>query len=207
MKRTIGSVLIVLSVVCMAATALSIILNLAYWPEKPTEDDRTTFTAFLLFAGVLFIVEAVMFLCGRYLRHPCPARAAEETEKRSRTRPLPLIIYLTVSIGIAVVASLGTRVLPQIKALGFLIGQPHLLTQLILGGLLGIKLDGGARTHVILAAANLLYFSALFYPIYRMATMDRAVEVVAYKRMKTLLFLFGGVHVLTAMVLAMLLMA
>lgn len=124
MKRTIGSLLIALSIVCMAATVLWMGLGLADMPENPTEDDRTTFAAFLLFAGVLIALETVTFLCGRYLRHPSPERAAEETEKRSRTRPLPLIVYLTGSMGIAILASLGTRVLPQIKALGFLIGQP-----------------------------------------------------------------------------------
>jgi len=191
----------------MAATVLSIVLNVADWPENPTEDDRTTFMAFLLFTGVLFALEAAMFLCGRYLRHPSPGRAAEQTEKRSRTRPLPLIIYLTGSIGIGILASLGTRVLLQVKELGFLIGQPHFLTQLLLGGLLGIKLEGGTTTHIIMTAANLLYFLVLFYPVYGMATTDRALEAVRYKRMKTLLILFGSVHVLMAMVLAMLMMA
>lgn len=196
----------VLSVVFAAATVLSIIHNLAYWPEKPTEDYQTTFMAFLFLDGVLFILEAVMFLCGRYLRHPSPG-IAEGAEKRRRTHPLPLIIYLTGSIGIAALATLGTRVLPQVKAFGFLIGQPHLLTELLLGGFLGIRLDGGTTTHIILATANLLYFSALFYPVYGIATTDRALETVRYQRMKTLLMLFGGVHVLTAMVLAMLLKA
>lgn len=207
MKRTIGSVLIALSIVCTVATVLSIILNLADWPANPTENDQTTFMAFLLFTGVLFALEAAMFLCGRYLRHPSPVGVPEQTEKYSRIRPLPLIIYLTGGIGIAVLASLGTRVLPQIKTIGFLIGQPHLLTELFLGGLLGIRLDGGATTHIIMTAANLLYFLALFYPVYGIVTTDRALEAVRYKRMKTLLILFGGVHVLTAMALAMLLMA
>ena len=207
MKRTIGSVLIVLSIVCMAATALSIVLSLAYRPANPTEDDQTTFMAFLLLTGVLFALEAAMFLCGRYLRHPSPGRAAEQSEKRTPTRPLPLIIYLTGSITIAVLATLGTRVLPQIDALGFLIGQPYVLTQLFLGGLLGINLEGDTVRSTIMAAANLLYFLALFYPVYGIVTTNRTLEPVRYKWMKTLLILFVGVHVLTAMALAMLMKA
>jgi hypothetical protein len=116
-------------------------------------------------------------------------------------------MYPVGSIGIAILASLGTRVLPQIKAMWFLIGQPQVFAQLILGGLLGIKLDGGIMTHAIMVAANLLYFPALFYPVYRIATMDRVVEVVSYRRMKTLLILFASVHILMALVLAMLLRA
>jgi hypothetical protein len=207
MKHIAGSFLIALSIVCMAATVLLIVLSRTDWPENPTEDDWTSFIAFLMFAGVLFALEVVMLLCGRYLRHPCPGRVAEKTPKHGHRRLLPLIVYLGGSIGIAILASLGTRVLPQIKALGFLIGQPQVFAQLILGGLLGIKLDGGIMTHAIMAAANLLYFPALFYPVYRIATMDRAVEVVSYRRMKTLLILFASVHILMALVLAMLLKA
>jgi hypothetical protein len=207
MKRTAGTFLIALSIICIAATVLLIALNLVDWPENPTEDDRTTFTAFLMFACVLFALEVVMLLCGRYLLHPCPGRIAEETPKQGRRRLLPLAMYLVGSIGIAILASMGTRVLPQIKALAFLIGQPQVFAQLILGGFLGINMDGGIMTHATMVTANLLYFPALFYPVYRIATMDRAVEVVSYRRMKTLLILFASVHILIALVLAMLLRA
>jgi len=206
MKRTIGSVLIVLSIIGMAATALWTVLNPVEWPENPTERDRTTFVTFLLFAGLLFTLEVVLLLCGQYLCHPSPRSVAEQKQKWSGPRLMPLFIYLTASTAIAVLATLGTRVLPQIDALGFLMGQPHLLTQLILG-IIGIRLDGGATTHVVRAAANLLYFSILFYPAYRIATIDRAVEAVAYRRMKVLLTLFVSVHILTAMILAMLVKA
>ena len=165
------------------------------------------FVAVSLFAVVLIILEAALLMYGRYLRHPSRDRDIQQTFKPRRMRPLPLVVYLAGSIGIGILASLGTIVLPQIKALGFLIGQPNVLTQLIAGGLLGIKLDGGTVTHTIIIAVNLLYFSALFYPVYGIVTTDRAVEVVRYKRMKTLLILLGSAHILMALVLAMLLAA
>ena len=67
--------------------------------------------------------------------------------------------------------------------------------------------DGGTVTHAIMVTANLLYFSALFYPVYGIVTTNRAVEVVRYKRMKILLILLGSAHILMAFVLAMLLAA
>ena len=95
----------------------------------------------------------------------------------------------------------------EIKALFFVIGQPSVLAQLIFGGLMGIKLGGGAMTHVIIIAFNLLYYAALFYPVYRIVTMDRNVEVIRYRLMKTLLVIFVGVHILMGFVLAMLVRA
>ena len=97
------------------------------------------FVAVSLFAVVLIILEAALLMYGRYLRHPSRDRDIQQTFKPRRMRPLPLVVYLAGSIGIGILASLGTIVLPQIKALGFLIGQPNVLTQLIAGGLLGIR--------------------------------------------------------------------
>jgi hypothetical protein len=207
MKRTAGNFLIGLSIVCLLVTVHWIGSGLADMPEHPSEKNRTMLAVGLLLAGVFIALEVAMFMCGRYLRKSCPRRAAEETVKRSPTRPLPLIIYLAVSLGIGILVSLGNRVLPEMKALLFLIGQPQVLVQLIFGGLLQIKLGGGAMTKALTVAANLLYFPVLFYPVYCIATMDRTVEVVRYKRMKVLLILFVGVHILMAMVIAMLIRA
>jgi hypothetical protein len=66
---------------------------------------------------------------------------------------------------------------------------------------------GGAMTHVIMIAANLLYYLALFYPVFRIVTMDRNEEVVRYRLMKTLLAIFIGVHILMGFVMAMLVRA
>jgi hypothetical protein len=207
MKRVVGSFLIGLSIVCFAATVLMFVLSFADRPENPTEDDRTSFVAFLLFVGVLIVLEAAMFLCGRYLRRTGPALPAEEAVQRRPVRPLPMMVYLMGSLGIGLLASFGGKILPSSKALLFLIGQPQVLTQLIFGGILGLKLGGGTVRQAVMMAANLLYFLVLFYPVYSIATMDRAVEVVRYKQMKILLGLFLGVHILMAMVIAMLIRA
>jgi hypothetical protein len=207
MKRMVGNFLIGLSIVCMVLTVLWIGSGLVDMPDELSEKERTMLAVGLLLAGVFIILEAVMFLSGRYLRRSCPDRPMEETIKRRPIRPLPLIVYLAGSIGIGLLACFGGRILPSSKALAFLIGQPHVLTQLIFGGILGLKLAQGVPRQVIMVAANLLYFLALFYPVYSIATMNRAVEIARYKRMKILLILFVSVHILMAMVLAMLIRA
>ena len=207
MRRMAGNFLIGVSIVCLAATILWIGFGLADIPEKLSEKNRTMLAVGLLLAGVFIALEVAMFLCGRYLRRTGPDLRAEETVQRRPVRPLPLMVYLAGSLGIGVLASFGGKILPSSKALLFLIGQPHVLTQLIFGGILGLKLAGGTMTKVLTAAANLLYFPILFYPVYCISTMDRAVEVVRYKQMKILLILFAGVHILMAMVIAMLIRA
>ncbi|MFC1634001.1 hypothetical protein ACFL5Z_04105 [Planctomycetota bacterium] len=207
MKRLAGNFLIGLSIVCFVTTVLWIGSGLADMPEELSEKNRTMLAVGLLLAGVFIALEVAMFLCGRYLRRSCPDRVAEEIVQRSPTRPLPLMIYLAGSLGIGILASFGGKVLPESKALLFLIGQPQVLTQLIFGGFLQIKLSGGVLTKALTVAANLLYFPALFYPVYCIATMNRALEVVRYKRMKILLILFFGVHILMAMAIAMLIRA
>ena len=207
MRRMAGNFLIGVSIVCLAATVLWIGSGLADMPEELSEKNRTKLAVALLLAGVFIALEIAMFLCGRHLRRTSPGVAAEEAVKRRPVRPLPLMIYLTVSIGIGLLASFGGKILPGSKALAFLIGQPQVFTQLIFGGILGLKLGGDAVRQAIMVAANLLYFLAFFYPVYCIATMNRAVEVVRYKQMKILLAIFIGVHILMAMVMAMLIRA
>ena len=202
-----GNFLIGVSIVCFVATVLWIGSGLADIPEELSKKNRTMLAVGLLLAGVFITLEVAMFLCGRYLRRSGPALPAEEAVERRPVRPLPLMIYLVVSLSIGLLASFGGKILPSSKALAFLIGQPQVLTQLIFGGILGLKLGGGITRQVIIVVANLLYFLALFYPVYCIVTMDRAVEVVRYKRMKILLILFVGVHILMAMVIAMLIRA
>jgi len=84
------------------------------------------------------------------------------------------------------------------------------LAQLIfggLGGIIGFKLGGGVITNVIMIAFNLLYYLALFYPVFRIVTMDRNEEAVRYRLMKTLLVIFVSVHILMIFVMAMLVRA
>jgi len=207
MRRMAGNFLIGVSIICLAATVLWIGSGLADMPEELSEKNRTMLAVGLLLAGVFIVLEVAMFLCGRYLRRSGPDLPAKETVQSRPVRPLPLMIYLVVSLGIGLLASFGGKILPSSKALALLIGQPHVLAQLIFGGLLQIKLSGGTMTKVLTVAANLLYFPILFYPVYCISTMDRAVEVVRYKQMKILLAIFIGVHILMAMVMAMLIRA
>ena len=207
MRRMAGNFLIGLSIVCFAATVLWIGPGLADMPEDLSEKNRLQLALGLLLAGVLVALEIAMFLSGRYLRRTSPGRPAEEIAQRSPTRPAPLMVYLTVSLGISLLASFGNKILPASKALFLLIGQPQFFAQLLFGGILGLKLGGGAFRQVLIVTANLLYFPAFFYPVYSIATMNRAVEVVRYKQMKILLILFVGVHILMAMVMAMLVKA
>ena len=196
-----------LSIVCLAATVLWIGSGLVELPENPSEKNRTMLAVGLLLAGVFIALEVVMFLSGRYLRRTGSVRPSEEIAQRSPTRPVPLMVYLAVSLGIGLLASFGGKVLPSSKALAFLIGQPQVLTQLVFGGILGLKLVDGVVRQIIMIVANLLYFLAFFYPVYCIKTMNRAVEVVRYRQMKILLAIFVGVHILMAMVLATLLKA
>ncbi len=207
MKRIIGKFLIVFSIVCAAATVLWFGLGLADIPENLSEDNRTMLFAMSLFAVILLALECAMFLYGQYLRRHSPANRAKQIKTRRNIRLLPLIAYLGCSIAITIFVFLPKKGFLEIKTLGFVICQPSVLAQLIFGGLMGIKLGGGLMTHVIIIAFNLLYYLVLFYPVYRIATMDRTVEVIRYRLMKTLLVIFLCVHILMGFVTAMLVRA
>ncbi len=201
MKRVAGSILIAFAVLCMAATVLWVGLELTGLPDDATEDDRTAFVAMWLFTGVLVALEVAMFLGGLYLRRPCPDVVADRAKKRDDRRLLPLAIYLGGSVVTATVAVLVWN--PNfkfLKPLAFLTFQPTMLAQLILGGFLGIKIGAGATGCVALFTFSLLYFAAFLYPLYRILTMDRTVEVISYRRMMILLILLGSVHLLTILV-------
>ncbi len=204
MRRIVGTLLIVLSIVFMAATVLWIVVGIADSPGDLNEDQRSALVAGLLFATVLFVLEAVMFLTGRYLRQAHPDRSAEAAERRDGRRLLPLVIYLGATAAIALFATfLGTDS-EILRPLFLLIGQPYVFAQLLLGGLLGIKLGSGVAKQAILLITNLLYFLVLFYPLYGMLTTDRVAEPVRFRRMTILLICLGGVHVLIGVVCAVL---
>jgi len=210
MKRFIGNFLIVLSIVCMVLTGLSIRTMLADMPENPSERIKQQVLHGLLIFVVLLTLECAMFLCGRYLRRKYRDEAPKQTKIPPGKRLLPLIISLGCSIAITIFVFLPTRKFFEIKALFFVIGQPFVLGQLIfgsLGNLIGTKLGGGVITHVVMIVFNLLYYLALFYPVFRIVTMDRNEEVVRYRLMKTLLAIFVSVHILMIFVMAMLVRA
>ena len=208
MKRIIGNFLIVLSIVCAVLTGLWIRTILVDLPENPGERIRQQVFYGLLIALVLLAIECAMFLYGRYLRRRYPTEVTKQTSIPRGKRLLPLIISLGCSIAITIFFLLARKF--EIKALAFLISQPWVLAQLTLtslGEITGIKLSGGAMTHVLMIAFSLLYYLALFYPVFRIVTMDRKVEVTRYRLMKTLLLIFVGVHILMGFVMAMLVRA
>jgi len=209
MKRIAGNFLIVFSFVCLVITSLWIRTILVDIPENPSERIRQQLFYGFLIAGVLLVLECAMLLYGRYLRRRYPGEVLKQTKTRRERCLLPLIISLGCSIAITIFIFLANKFL-EIKALFFVIGQGWVLAQLIfgsLGGIIGFKLDGGVITHVIMIVFNLLYYLALFYPVFRIVTMDRNEEAVRYRLMKTLLIIFVGVHILMIFVMAMLVRA
>jgi hypothetical protein len=167
-----------------------------------TSDRRAAAEGGLLLAGALLSLAAILFLTGRNLRQSPPARGVEVVGARRRRRLLPLSLYLGVSMAIGLSAGLGHRALPILGPLAFLIYQPTFLVQILLGGVLGPSLEGRAGWQTVVGAANVLYFVAFFYPIHRMAVMDRTVEVSRYRWMKVIWLLFAGVHLLLGLALA-----
>jgi len=207
MKHIIGNILIVFSIICAAATVLWFGAGLADIPENLSEDNRSMLYAMSIFFAVLLALECAIFLYGRYLRRHFLAKRPKQTKTRDKMRLLPLIVYLGCTITITIFIFLPKKGFLEIKALGFAIGQPSVLVQLIFGGLMGIKLSGDITTRVITIAFNLLYYLALFYPVFRIVTMDRNEEMVRYRLMKTLLIIFVSVHILMGFVMAMLVSA
>ena len=209
MKRIIGNFLIVLSIVCVVLTGLWIRTMLIDIPENPGERIRQQMFYGLLIAVILLILECAMFLCGRYLRRRYPADVQKQTKIPRGRRILPLIVSLGCSIAITILIFLAKEFL-EIKALFFVIGQGWVLAQLIfgsLGGITGFKLGSGVIRHVMMIAFNLFYYTALFYPVFRIVTMDRNAEVVRYRLMKTLLIIFVSVHILMIFVMTILVRA
>jgi hypothetical protein len=207
MRRIAGDVLIGLAVLGAAGAVLLAGASLVEMSRTYLTSDRhAAAEAGLLLAGALLGLDAVLFLTGRSLRQPRPDRGPEVVSARGRRRWVPLALYLGVSVGVGLLAGLGYRSVLRLGPLVFLIYQPTFLTQIVVGGILGVSFEGVAR-HAILLAVNVLYFVVFFYPIYSMVVMDRAVAVARYRRMKTILALFVGVHLLIGLALAAILRA
>ncbi len=195
-KRVIGNSLVAVGVLLMVITVLGVIAAIADIPDSLNEDQRLAGIAGLLFAGVLLILETLMLLAGLHLRHPLCAELAEAAVRTGSVRRGPLALYLGATIAVALLAAF-LRMMPEfLRPVWLLIGQPFVFTQLLFGGLLGVKLDPGIKTQAIMVTTNLLYFLLLFYPLYRILTIDRTVQAACYRRMKTLAILLVTVHLL-----------
>ena len=200
MRRKAGDVLIGLAVLGAAGALLLAGASVVEMSRTyPTSDRYAVAEGGVLLAGALLGSAAILFLTGRRLRQPRPDPGPEAVGARRRPRRLPLAIYLGAGIGVGLLAGLGHRVLPMLGPLALLVWQPTFLVQILLGGVLGPSLEGRAAWQPILVAANLLYFVAFFYPVYRMVVMDRAAEAARYRLMKTILILFCTVHLLIAL--------
>jgi len=202
-----GNLLIVASVLLMSVTVLWIVAEAANLPDDLNEDQQMALIAGVLFAGVFFILAIVAFSVGRRLRQPRPAAsAAPAVAPRGRRLGL-LVLYLAGSVTITLLAMFVPKMHESLRPIWLLIGQPSIFAQIVFGGILGIKLDPGIETQLIVAAINLLYFLILFYPVYRILTIDRVVQVACYRWMKILLILFVTVHLLLAGAFAALIQA
>ncbi len=208
MRRMAGNVLIGLAVLGAVGAVLMAGASLVEMSRTyPTSDRFVAAEGGFLLAGALVGLEAILFLTGRHLRQPRPEIVAAVPGSRPRRRLLALALYLMVGIGLGLLAGLGYRILPRLGPCAFLICQPTFLVQILLGGFLGLHLEERAMQDAVLLVSSLLYFVAFLYPVYRMAVMDRAVEVARYRRMKTVLILFCSAHVLIGLALASLLRA
>ena len=165
-------------------------------PGSYPGDDPHAFT--WLLAGILLIVEGAVLLTGRYLRGHRRSDSAEQRKRPSGRYRRPLVIYLAASIGIALLGALLviTR-FTGLGPLGLLVCQPWFLSSL-----LGVKIGTGVISYVFVIGSYLLYFLVLFYPLYRVVTIDRTVDASRYRYMRMILALFLGLHLLTALLLA-----
>ena len=196
MRRMVGTLLVVASVLLMAVMVVATVVGVATAPDDLNEDQRGELLASVLLAGVVALLAVAMLLAGLHLRRASSAESAEVAVKVGGVRWGPLVLYLGATIAVALLAAF-LRMMPEfLRPVWLLIGQPFLFAQLLFGGLLGVKLDPGLKTQAIIFTTNLLYFLLLFYPLYRMLTINRTVQVACYRRMKTLLILLVTVHLL-----------
>ena len=207
MKRSIGNFLVVFSIICAVITFLWIRTILIQIPDNPSNRIRQQMFIGLLIAAVLLSSECAIFLYGRYLRHRYPAEIPKQVKTRRERCLLPLVISLGCSIAITILIFAPSKIFLDIKALFLIIGQGFVLAQLTLTSLsqiTGINPGKGDMKQVILIAFILLYYVALFYPVFRIVTMDKKVEATRYKLMIMLLLTFVSIHILMGFVTAML---
>lgn len=197
MRRITGNMLIAVAVLGAVGAILLAGVSLGQMGRTyPTSDRYAAAEGGLRLAGALLGLDAILFLSGRSLRQSRPGRGPEGQGGHRHRRVLPLVLYLGVSMGIGLLAGLGPGIMSGLGPLAFLLYQPTFLVQILLGGVLGPTLEGRAEWRTVLVAANLLYFVVLFYPVYSLGVMDWRAEVARRRRMKAILILGAGVHVL-----------
>jgi len=204
MKRSTGNFLIAFSIICAAITFFWIRTILVQIPDNPSDRIRQQMFIGFLIAAVLLSSECALFLYGRYLRRRYPAEIPKQIKTLRQRCLLPLVISLGCSIAITIFIFAPTKKFLDITALFFIIGQGFVLAQLVstsLSEITGINPGKDDMKQVTIMAFTLLYYVALFYPIFRIVTMDKKAEVNRYKLMKTLLVIFVGIHLLMIFVM------
>ena len=201
MRRYLGTVLIVFSVICILATLFSILWWITHPSQHPSEDRRKTeaLSSAIVF-GVLGVLESLLIIIGLYLRRPLKPRRDDGAGFHGSRRLFPFAIYLGGSVGIAMLGSLAFLRHINIGPLGFLVIPPSILFQFALAPL-GFKLGPGMTRNVLLVVFHIVYFTAMLYPGYRIVTLDRARERARVKRMKIILILFCSLHLLVVLFL------
>ena len=208
MRRIAGNLLIGLGIVVIAVTVLWAVVEIIGLPPDANEDQQGAAIAMVLFAAAFAILGTVLCVTGRYLRQSSAIAGVEQAERPGkRLPPWPLALYLGGSIAIAMFAAFIHKAPESLRPLWLLVGQPSIFAQVFLSGILGLRFESDVTRQVVVTIVNLVYFPVLLYPLYRILTMDRAVEPAAYRRMKTLLILFLSVHALIGMAFAILIRA
>lgn len=197
MRRIAGTLLMALAGLCAAGTLfIAVVAIIEMWRTRPTADTHIVAFAGLLLSGALLALAAILFLTGHFLRRPRPDGTMGAAPQR-RTHWLPLAVYLVGSVGIGLVAGFGFALqLSTLRPLMLLIYEPTFVTELLLGGVMGLTLGSEPARQALLVGVNVAYFVALFYPVYSLVVMDRTAEVVRYRRMRTIGILFGTMHFL-----------
>jgi hypothetical protein len=200
MRRYLGTVLIVISVICILATLFSIWWGITHPSQHPSEDRRKVEAlSSAIILGVLGILESLLIILGLYLRRPLKPKSDDGAEVHENRRLLPFAIYLGGSIGVAILGSLSFLRHINIGPLEYLVIPPSILFQFAF--VFGPKLGPGITRNVLLVVFHIVYFTAMLYPVYRIVTLDRALDRVRIKRMKMILALFCSLHLLVLLFL------
>jgi len=129
-----------------------------------------------------------------------------ETASAQRRRRLALGIYLVgsagIGLGIGLWMAMDKLAMMNVRSLRPLVYLLYPLPTFLVEGLSRARGDERSVHYAIVGWANLLYVLALFYPVYRLAVMDRAAEAFPCRVMQVILILFVTGHLLMAGLLA-----
>lgn len=195
MRWKLGGLLIIASVLLMAVTVLEVIRGRSHGRQLHVVD--------LLLTGTLAVP---VFLAGRHLWQHSPAEqaeamttpGAEPLRLAARYRSWLLVLYLGGVFVIAVFAAYPFVKSRFLQPLSFLV-WPGWISIFVVSFVFPPKTNSVISPEGILVAIPMLYFLILLYPLYRILAMDRAVEMIRYRRMKTIQFWFMTIHLTIAL--------